>query len=403
MLKKFYTILFLLGAALLLFAAFFSKQSESEQSNKELIKFSHAKHSELVECADCHKTVTESLNLYDRLLPNHESCSDCHNVDDAEECNTCHYDDNFEQLIQKTPSLIYNHKIHSVIGVKCTDCHKGLDKVDYSFESPEVIPAMEICSGCHNEVKLESNACESCHISTFNLTPLTHSNSDFMRGHKFLYWEVDANCMMCHDNNTCQECHVATTSITEVNSYDDFYPPYAPTNTIDGAKEQIIVKVHNDLNYRYYHSIDAKSSSSNCQTCHQVETFCGNCHQAENRDFAMSGIVPTSHLSTSFTTLGVGSGGGDHATLAQRDIMQCVSCHDIQGADPTCSSMCHLDSDGIEGTDPKTHESNYMSNEQGDWHSTQASICYNCHTSQNPSSPAGIGFCGYCHGASGDD
>lgn len=403
MLKKFYTIIFLLGAALLLFAAFFSQQSESEQSNKDLIKFSHSKHSDLVECADCHKTVTESLNLYDRLLPNHESCSDCHNVDDAEECNTCHYDDNFEELIQKSPSLIYNHKIHSVIGMKCTDCHKGLDKVDYSFESPEVIPAMEICSGCHNEVKLESNACESCHISTFDLTPITHRNNDFMRGHKFLYWEVDADCMMCHNNNTCQECHVSTTSITEVNSYDDFYPPYAPTNTIDGAKEQIIVKVHNDLNYRYYHSIDAKSSSSNCQTCHQVETFCGNCHQAENRDFAMSGIVPTSHLSTSFTTLGVGTGGGDHATLAQRDIMQCVSCHDVQGADPTCSSMCHLDSDGIQGTDPKTHVSNYMSNEQGDWHSTQASVCYNCHTSQNPSSPAGIGFCGYCHGADGND
>ncbi|MFI5405671.1 MAG: cytochrome C [Nitrososphaerales archaeon] len=397
--KKFYTILFLLSASLLLFAAFFSEQSDTEQSNKELIKFSHAKHSDLVECADCHQTASESITLYDDLLPDHESCSDCHNVEEIEECNTCHYDDKFEELVQKKPELIYNHKVHSSIGVKCTDCHKGLDKVDYSFESPDVVPAMEFCSGCHNEVELASNACESCHISTFDLTPITHRNNDFMRGHKFLYWEVDANCMMCHDNNTCQECHVSTTSITEVNSYNDFYPPYAPTNTIDGAKEQIIVKVHNDLNYRYYHGIDAKSSSSNCQTCHQVETFCGNCHQAELRDFAMSGIVPTTHLSSTFTTLGVGSGGGDHATLAQRDIMQCVSCHDVQGADPTCSSMCHMDSDGIEGTDPKTHVSNYMNTEYGDWHSTQASVCYNCHTSQNPSSPSGMGFCGYCHGA----
>ena len=103
MLKKFYTILFLLGVALLLFAAFFSKQSESEQSNKDIIKFSHAKHSDLVECADCHTNVTESITLYDNLLPDHESCSDCHDVEDFDECNTCHYEDKFEELIQKKP------------------------------------------------------------------------------------------------------------------------------------------------------------------------------------------------------------------------------------------------------------------------------------------------------------
>jgi len=401
MLKKFYIIIFLVGAALLLFAAFLSRPAETDQNNKDVIKFSHAKHSELVECADCHTKVTESITLYDDLFPDHDSCVDCHDVDNEEECNTCHYDDKFEELIQPEPSLVYNHKIHSVMGMKCIDCHKGLDKVDYSFESAEVFPPMETCSSCHNEVKLASNACESCHISTFNLTPITHRDNDFMRGHKFLAWEMNANCMMCHDNQTCQECHVATTGITENNTYDNFYPPYAPTNTIDGAKQQIIVKVHNDLNYTYTHGIDAKSGSSNCQTCHSVETFCGSCHQSELHDFAMGGIVPTSHLSSSFTTVGVGSGGGDHATLARQDIMQCVSCHDVQGADPTCSSLCHLDSDGIQGTDPKTHVSNYMLNEHGDWHTTQSSICYNCHTSQNPSSQAGIGFCGYCHGATG--
>ncbi|MCW8805235.1 MAG: cytochrome C, partial [Ignavibacteriaceae bacterium] len=318
MLKKFYSILFLLAAAILLFAAFLPEESELDQSNKEVIKFSHSLHSDLVECSDCHKNAAESVTLSDDLYPDHESCSDCHDVDNDKECNTCHYDEKFEELIQKEPELIYNHKIHLVMGIQCTDCHKGLDKVDYSFESAEVFPSMEICSSCHNEVKLASNACESCHISTFSLTPLTHQNNDFMRGHKFLAWEVNSNCMMCHDNNTCQECHVATTSITEVNSYDDFYPPYAPTNTIDGAKEQIIVKVHNDLNYTYYHGIDAKSMSSNCQTCHTIETFCGGCHQSEYHDFALGGIVPTTHLSNNFTTLGVGTGGGEHATLARQ-------------------------------------------------------------------------------------
>ena len=85
-----------------------------------------------------------------------------------------------------------------------------------------------------------------------------------------------------------------------------------------------------------------------------VETFCVECHQSENEDFAFGGIVPASHLKTTFKTIGVGSGGGDHATLAKRDIERCMACHDVNGADPTCIT-CHFDADGIKGTNPKTH------------------------------------------------
>jgi len=50
--------------------------------------------------------------------------------------------------------------------MNCIDCHKGLNKVDYSFESTEVNASMEICAACHNEGQIASNACESCHIAT---------------------------------------------------------------------------------------------------------------------------------------------------------------------------------------------------------------------------------------------
>lgn len=395
-------MVFVILGGFLLLSAFLVQNSDPVKSNKDLIKFSHSLHSDLVECSDCHTSVTESTSLTDRLLPNHDSCIDCHDVDDENECSTCHKNDNYEALIQKKSTLIFNHKIHDLQKLNCIDCHKGLDKVDYSFESSDVYPSMEICSACHNEVKIASNACESCHISTFNLLPQNHRSNDYLRSHKFLAWEVNANCMMCHNNNTCQECHVATTVITETNLPDDFYPPYNPSNSIDGSKQQLILKVHGDFNYRYSHGIDAKGKTTECQTCHQVESFCANCHQSENRDFAMTGIVPSSHLTSDFKTFGVGSGGGEHAVLARRDIEQCVSCHDVQGADPTCI-VCHLDSDGIKGTNPRTHLTNFMNDEKGDWHDTQGSICYNCHTSQSPSSPAGIGFCGYCHGMDGDN
>jgi hypothetical protein len=400
MIKKFYIIVILSAATFLLFAAFFIQNSDPEQTNKDLIKFSHSLHSDLVECADCHTSVGESTSLKDRLLPNHESCKSCHDVDDEKNCNTCHLNDNYEALKQTESELIFNHKIHIIQKMNCTDCHKGLDKVDYSFESSEVFPSMEICSACHNEVKIASNACESCHISTFNLLPQNHRSNDYLRSHKFLAWEANANCMMCHNNTTCQDCHVATTGITETNLPDDFYSPYMPSNSIDGSKQQVILKVHGDLNYRYSHGIDAQGKTTECQTCHQIETFCANCHKSENRDFAIGGIVPSSHLMPNFKTIGVGTGGGEHAVLARRDIEQCVSCHDVQGGDPTCI-YCHLDSDGIQGTNPKTHAAGFMKDVHGDWHDSQGSICYNCHTSQSPSSQKGIGFCGYCHGTQG--
>ena len=398
-LKTFYSALFLLALTSLFSTAFTGKLIEDPlATNKDLINFSHSIHTELADCSDCHSAVVKSTSLNDRLLPNHENCESCHDVNKDDECSTCHKNDNYVPLIQTPSKLIFNHSVHVKEGTNCVDCHQGLTEVDYSFEAAAVNPPMENCASCHNETITESNACESCHISTFDLIPQTHKNVDFKDGHKFLAWEGDANCMMCHNNSTCQECHIATNVITELNIADDFYQPYMPGNSIDGTNQQIIPKVHGDFNYRYSHGIDAKGKTTECQSCHQVETFCVNCHQSETTDFALGGIVPASHLSPNFTTFGVGTGGGDHSILAKRDIERCTSCHDVQGADPTCI-MCHLDSDGIKGSNPKTHVQNFMQSEEGDWHESEGSICYNCHTSQTPSSPAGIGFCGYCHGS----
>jgi len=54
----------------------------------------------MAECSECHTAVLESISLKDRLLPDHENCSDCHEVDDDEECATCHIDDNYEALMR---------------------------------------------------------------------------------------------------------------------------------------------------------------------------------------------------------------------------------------------------------------------------------------------------------------
>jgi len=396
-LKVLYFFVFLATVSLLLIGAFSTvKNDDPVTTNEGRIKFSHSIHKELVDCQSCHASAKESISLVDNLFPNHDNCSTCHEVDNEDECKTCHFDDKFEALEKTKSELIFNHKIHlSNESTNCESCHKGLSDVDYSWQAIGANPSMEACFSCHNDKTVASNACESCHISTVNLMPQDHKVVSYMKTHKFSAQQINANCMMCHDNQTCEDCHTSTSAITEANTADDFYQPYYPANSIDGAKQQAITRVH-ELNYRFSHGIDSKNKNSECQTCHQVETFCVQCHQSDDQDFAFGGIVPASHLKSSFKTIGVGSGGGDHAVLAKRDIERCMACHDVNGADPTCIT-CHLDSDGIKGTNPKTHVSSFMKDEKGDWHDDAGSVCYNCHTSFSPQSQAGIGFCGYCH------
>lgn len=396
--KHFYIIISLCVIAFISMTAFFSRVALDEEivGNKSLINFSHSFHSDLAECADCHSSVLESVSIDDRLLPNHDDCANCHEVDDNEECSTCHSNEIFEPLIQTKSELIFSHKDHLSDELDCTKCHKDFTSIDYSDEAEQKIPPMELCVSCHSPEETAPNFCESCHISTVNLIPQNHVTDNFIRGHKFLAQSFDANCMMCHDNSTCDACHISTTTITENNTPDDFYQPYMPSQGIDGTKQQLIERVH-ELNYRYIHGIDANSKVTECQACHQVESFCANCHQSEIADFSLGGVAPLSHLQPDFKTIGVGSGGGEHAILARRDLESCTACHDVQGADPSCIT-CHLDSDGIEGTNPKTHVSNFLRNEQGDWHESEGSICYNCHTSASPSSRKTDGFCNYCHG-----
>jgi len=398
-----YFITLTAAVAFLLLSGFNIKEAAAEEENNLVIKFSHSLHTDLADCQTCHSAVVASTNLKDRLFPTHDNCVDCHAVDDDSECNTCHYEDKYEPLKQDEPEFYFNHKLHIADkGMECESCHKGINEVDYSIAAAQPNPLMEDCYSCHNNLEVASNACESCHISSAHLLPQTHKSVSFIQTHKFDSRAFDAKCIMCHDNvtNSCDECHVASNIITEINLPNDFYQPYVPKNFSNGAGKQQIVKVH-EFNYRFTHGIDAKGQASECQSCHEVETFCASCHQSEGGDFALGGIMPASHLKTNFFTLGVGSGGGEHAILAKRDIEGCVSCHDVQGADPTCFT-CHNDFDGIKGNNPKTHGADFMRGVYGDWHDSQGSICYNCHTSQTPSSPTGTGFCGYCHGAKVD-
>ncbi|MGE5399087.1 MAG: cytochrome c3 family protein [Ignavibacteriales bacterium] len=402
--KYFYLILLFAVTGFLALNAFISDNNVDGNGkgtgNEKIIKFSHKVHAEVTDCQSCHSKAAQSKSLKEDLYPAHPDCAACHDVEDTNNCKMCHYEDNFQPLNYKKPELMFNHSFHiSDQKLECKSCHMGIDQVDYGYQAvPQPYPPMSMCNTCHNNSKeIATNECEACHVSTANLRPVSHQTNNFRKTHKFDAVKNDANCAMCHDNTSCQECHVATNMLTEKNTSTNFYAPYTPTNfASDGPMKQKITRIH-DLNYVYTHGIDLKGGTTECQTCHQVETFCVECHTNSNgHDYAITGIMPASHRVPNFVIPATGSGGGEHGRDAKRDIESCASCHDTQGGDPACI-RCHIDNDGVQGTNPKTHQANYMHDTKGDWHDTQASLCYNCHITATPNSPKGVGFCGYCH------
>lgn len=376
--------------------AFKFNDDDVPQKHKQLIKFSHQFHLEnYVDCSDCHTAVPESTNMDVSLLPTMDDCAECHEVEEDDNCNKCHYEDINEPFPDNPKSKInFNHKFHiDKQELQCTNCHEGLNKVDYAQDLATVFPTMDKCTSCHTSEGPAPIECSNCHVSTANLIPDNHQVADFMREHKFEAKSDGEKCADCHTNNFCENCHAATVGITESNTSSDFYTPYSPYKFKDDAKQQQLTLRH-DLNYVYDHGIDAKLHKDQCQSCHQAETFCSKCHNSEGQgDFALGGVVPYSHTQPNFTTLGVGSGGGEHAQLAQKDIESCASCHDVEGGDASCV-LCHNDSDGIKGTNPQTHPIGFMLDNHGDWHNDDGSVCFNCHTSTRI---PGVGFCGYCH------
>ena len=408
---KFY---FLFAAAVIIFlygTAYFPGDSnlkeikslyvaDKKYDNSKIIKFDHKLHvvDAGVKCEDCHTAAKNSVSSKDNLNPKKKDCEGCHDVKDTKQCNLCHYDKPYKKLKSSDHELNFSHKQHVIQGKQCTDCHKGLDKVKFSKESAAGFPSMESCYSCHNNDKAPNN-CESCHNNLTNLTPKDHLKSNFLNEHKTAFGVSEKNnCMMCHSDNFCQACH-SPLEHSGNNTKDNFFAPYYTKENgtrTDRGKLQKLTTAH-ELNYRFTHGLDANQKSFECKSCHDPVTFCSSCHQDGGE--LVTGISPKSHQQPNFTTFGVNTGGGLHSALAKKDIESCQSCHDVEGSDPACLK-CHYDNDGVKGTNPKTHEKGFLSDEKGIWHETKGAVCYSCHTDANakPDGISGVGFCGYCHG-----
>lgn len=400
-LKQVYALAMLSGVLALTFTMVTKSREVGDQPEQpKAIRFSHSLHVEGagLECATCHESAATSKLSSENLLAKKENCQSCHEEQLAQNCTYCHTSSDqstYAAAASPQRELVFSHEAH--VGVQkmdCVTCHTNLEKE--GMPTGALVPAMATCNTCHNDVRA-SNTCETCHTDLAGLRPVDHNRTDFVREHKQTARLSTASCASCHTQESCIDCHNGTDLVkVDLAGRDPISPRSPRLMTMDRGKSTSLLKVH-DLNFRFTHGIAAQGKAADCQTCHSQQQFCATCHAAGGNVNQVT-FKPTTHQQAGFVTIGVGTGGGLHAQLARRDMETCASCHDAQGADPTCVT-CHMDSDGFKGTDPKTHTRGFMAGVNGDWHSDPGANCFTCHSDANArvGGVKGTGFCGYCH------
>ncbi|MBT3342428.1 MAG: cytochrome c3 family protein [Gemmatimonadetes bacterium] len=344
--------------------------------------FPHQYHveEEGIECADCHEGVEESRAASDHLLPEPDMCLDCHEEGDVR----------LDYPVAER-SIYFDHARHTQeLELECTTCHTGL--FDEAVRSTGYLPVMDDCMACHNGGAAPRD-CESCHVEDRAvLQPDTHT-ADWAELHGPEASFADASCVPCHAVTDCEDCHAGGQLSELADLGAARQSPFAPL--LDGSAVNAINAVHG-LNFRYLHGIEARGKSSDCLTCHEIDTgdFCAECHNPAGDE----GLRPIWHGGADWGALAgaIGSGGGRHAEMARRDMENCAVCHDARGDDPTCL-QCHIDRTPGLGNDPSTHSRDFADEiGEGDFHDDDTAVCYTCHVA---AAQAGDQFCGYCHGS----
>ncbi len=303
---------------------------------KHDLSFSHNRHTvgEEMDCADCHKDIGDSEKVSDNNLPNHETCSDCHEKELDEtnsKCNHCHTDEEIlrktsltensteakssENLDNETVSLLkFSHKKHldnEDKKITCEDCHKTVKEAK-KWE-PHTMPGHDQCITCH-EKEYDMGNCLSCHEKDVlqNTKPMLNFShkGNFLKNHSMLAKTQNELCSSCHDESFCLDCHSKEPGIKPSIKH------------IERMDRNIIHRG----DYISRHNIEANINPASCLKCHG-ERFCSDCHKKYGM-FEKPGISasdssisynphPSNYKNKSY-----------HGADAKRNIVRCITCHD---------------------------------------------------------------------------
>ena len=279
----------LTGAAVLLVVSLQARDA------KPALKPMHTVHATNgLDCSTCHEAASTSQRAADLLLPQKETCAQCHDVNDTAQCALCHVD--AETPAGYAPRIVvaqnFPHQVHLENGMECAACHTGVGMAE------PVLPEKASCRTCHTTASQASD-CRVCHAAGEQLRPASHG-PQFLQLHALQASWDQSRCSNCHTETDCQECH----------NGDNIRPRSHP------------------LNFSFDHVLEARAKEISCSTCHESE-FCSDCHAAQR-------VLPSDHSQASWLL----TEGGRHAEAGRFDMESCAACHESGSSAPTCA-RCH--------------------------------------------------------------
>lgn len=256
-------------------------------SQQDNIIFPHQFHIEDVEleCSMCHSGIEQSTSLEVRFLPEMETCTECHEIED--DCSLCHT--NPEEPLPTADSypasgMEFSHSFHLTKKKDCSACH------GYIYED----------DGSGLPKSWKENDCRECHIHS-------HPESHTLDWTKLHGAEVNiatkSNCGLCHTETSCDQCH----------QLQEFEPENHPSD------------------YLMTHGFDFRSGITDCSTCHDLTYDCRSCHEVEV-------VMPMDHNMPDWAGEFLDD-GGMHSDAAMDEPETCQVCHE-PAVDNTCL-RCH--------------------------------------------------------------
>ncbi len=345
------------------------------------LRFSHELHLGEVgmSCTDCHD-VEKSGRSADLNLPKEATCESCHDIEAAKkgektdppsDCQTCH--PGFDATAQKRPKALafpapnvkFPHDAHLAKKIPCDRCHGELGKVGLATRAQ--LPKMETCLDCHHPGGDASGDCRTCHLTEVDGATLLKTlpggarlvpepgnpfgvahGPRYEREHGAQALAASEVCAACHAQSECLACHDAGTKNLK----------YHPNDWLT------------------LHPVPAKHGALACQSCHNHQQFCAECHErsgvGRDADERFRPLNLRVHPPPEVWS-GTQRGPQHHAVWASRDIASCASCH----REETCLECHAVGARGSMGISP--HPSGFGKEACSMWRKN-ARVCLKCHT-----------------------
>ncbi len=276
-------------------------------------------------CVRCHAGADRSEHAANLLIPAEASCLPCHadritrEAPQADRCGFCHvgYGQGAPGLVPASlfpaPRLHFSHAAHVRRGMRCLDCHRGIDQTTLGTRAQ--LPTMRQCFQCHAGAAASApTECTTCHLalpdgrmrSTFpegSMNPPRwlhgmHHDRDWIVRHRWVGADNGPLCATCHTERDCTSCHDGRVR-----------PP----------------RVHpND--WLTLHPVMARRNTPRCTGCHTLQTFCSECHARLGLSPISAPLVHTRGRFHPPANVWV-RGPVLHAREARRSMSDCASCH----------------------------------------------------------------------------